>query len=191
MSLTRSLFLVLLTSSAFGQSPNLDRFIQQKNSINATGMILLGGWAASNILIGTAGHFTARGESKYFHQFNAIWNTINLTLAINGYVGATSGNSLLTLTEATKEISGLQQFLALNIGLDVAYITAGLLLKEKGRTSDHGERLRGYGNSLLVQGSFLLLFDIGLFLFHQQNTEVYLYPLLENSSAGIGMMILL
>jgi hypothetical protein len=44
--------------------------------------------------------------------------------------------------------------------------------------------MKGYGNSLLVQGGFLLIFDVALFLIHQHNAAVNLYPLIERFLAG-------
>jgi hypothetical protein len=80
----------------------------------------------------------------------------------------------------------------LNAGLDVAYIATGFYLKERSKNSSSSERLRGYGNSLLLQGGFLLMFDVALYFIHQNNADLNLYPHLESLLVGgIGIGITL
>ncbi len=84
----------------------------------------------------------------------------------------------------------IQSFLLLNAGLDVAYIATGFYLKERSKNSSSSERLRGYGNSLLLQGGFLLAFDVALYFIHQSNADLNLYPHLESLLVGgIGIGI--
>ena len=55
--------------------------------------------------------------------------------------------------------------LAVNMGLDVVYIVSGILLNRAEHNSSSNSELKiGYGNSLILQGGFLLIFD-GVFLF--------------------------
>lgn len=86
----------------------------------------------------------------------------------------------------------MQNFLLLNAGLDVAYIATGFYLKERAKNSSSPERLRGYGNSLLLQGGFLLAFDIAFYFIHQNNADINLYPHLESflsGGAGVGINV--
>ncbi|MBI5808195.1 MAG: hypothetical protein HZA74_07310 [Ignavibacteriales bacterium] len=181
-------FLFLLSESVFSQndsSLHLQNFQMERKDINETAMLVLGGWAVGNILVGTYGNFKATGEAKYFHQFNAMWNVVNLGIAAFGYFNAVNSDpSSMTNFEIIKDYNSLQNFLLLNAGLDVAYIATGLYLKERSKNSSSSERLRGYGNSLLLQGGFLLLFDVSLFFIHQNNANINLYPHLESFLAG-------
>jgi len=172
-------------------SDSLMSFHQSRMVINETAMLVLGGWAAGNILIGTYGNFKASGETKYFHQFNAAWNIVNLGIAAFGYFNAVNSDpSSMTNLEIIKDFNSLQNLLLLNAGLDVAYIATGFYLKERPKNSSNSERLRGYGNSLLLQGGFLLLFDVSLFFIHQNNADINLYPHLESLlTGGIGIGI--
>jgi hypothetical protein len=96
----------------------------------------------------------------------------------------------MTNLEIIKDFNSLQNILLLNAGLDVAYIATGFYLKERSKNSSSSERLTGYGNSLLLQGGFLLLFDVALYFIHQGNADVNLYPHLESFLAGgIGVGI--
>lgn len=175
-------------SSSFAQSivdNQIQSFQQERNDINQNAMLVLGSWAAANILVGAYGNFKATGEAKYFHQFNTAWNIVNLGIAAFGYFNAVNSDpSSMTNVEIIKDFNSLQNFLLLNAGLDVAYIATGFYLKERSKNSSSSERLRGYGNSLLLQGGFLLAFDVALYFIHQHNADINLYPHLESFLAG-------
>ncbi len=160
-------------------------------NINETAMLVLGSWAAGNILVGTYGNFKASGEAKYFQQFNAMWNVVNLGIAAFGYFNVVNSDpASMTNVEIIKDFNSLQNLLLLNAGLDVAYIVTGFYLKERSKNSSSTERLRGYGNSLLLQGGFLLAFDVVLYFIHQSNAALNLYPHLESLLVGgIGIGI--
>lgn len=181
-----SIFLFFFTLSANAQSDSLlNDFHLDRMNINESAMLVLGGWAVGNILVGTYGNFKASGEAKYFHQFNAMWNVVNLGIAAFGYFNAVNSDpASMTNLEILKDYNSLQSFLLLNAGLDAAYIMTGFYLKEKAKNSSSAERLKGYGNSLLLQGGFLLLFDVTLYFIHQNNANINLFPHLESLLAG-------
>ena len=183
---TMLLFFWMMAVSAYSQSDMLmQSFEQERQDINNTGMLVLGSWAAANILVGTYGNFKATGEAKYFHQFNAMWNVVNFGIAAFGYFNAVNSDpASMTNVEIIKDFNSLQNFLLLNSGLDAAYIAIGFYLKERSKNSSSSERLRGYGNSLLLQGGFLLAFDVALYFIHQSNADINLYPNLESLLAG-------
>jgi hypothetical protein len=170
--------------------PSLKEFEDTKYEINRTGMLVLGGWALANIVSGTTLSFTTKGEAKYFNQFNALWNTVNLGLALNGLFN--TGTDSLSLLNSVTGHQTLQNIFVLNAGLDLAYIATGLFLKEKAKNSEKKDILNGYGNSLLVQGAFLLVFDAAMYFIHQNNANVTLYPLLgtlTDPGVGLGMRV--
>ncbi|GAB1350699.1 hypothetical protein MASR1M107_29140 [Ignavibacteriales bacterium] len=186
------LLLMFLPIIALAQAaiPALKEFEDTKAEINRTGMLVLGGWAIANIVSGTTLAFTTQGETKYFNQFNALWNTVNLGLALNGLLN--TGPDSLSLFNSVTGHQTLQNIFVLNAGLDLAYIATGFFLKEKAKNSEKKEILTGYGNSLLVQGAFLLVFDAAMYFIHQNNANVTLYPLLgtlTQPGVGIGMRV--
>ncbi len=187
------LFLILIPPFKAQNLDQIRTFERDRTNINKTGMIILGSWAVGNILLGAYGNYKASGDTKYFHQFNAMWNVVNLGIAAFGYFNAAASDpNTMTATQILNEYNSLQNFLLLNAGLDVAYMVTGLYLKERAKNSPNPERLRGYGKSLLLQGGFLLAFDVALYFIHQNNASVNLYPHLEsmlNGGAGIGMRI--
>lgn len=187
-----SALFLLISINLYAQAEKpLLTFEQQHRNINKNAMLILGSWAVGNILIGTYGNFKAKGEAKYFHQFNAMWNLVNLGIATFGYLNAVNSDpASMTNSEILKDYTSLQNFLLLNAGLDAAYIMIGFYLKERSKNSASTQRLKGYGNSLLLQGGFLLLFDVTLFFIHQNNANINLYPHLESLLAGgVGVRI--
>ena len=180
------IFLGLSSIFAQGITDNqIQNFQQERNDINQNAMLVLGSWAAANIIVGAYGNFKASGEAKYFHQFNAAWNIVNLGIAAFGYFNAVNSDlASMTNVEIIKDFNSLQNFLLLNAGLDAAYIMTGFYLKERAKNSSSAERLKGYGNSLLLQGGFLLAFDVALYFIHQSNADINLYLHLESFLAG-------
>jgi hypothetical protein len=186
------IIMVLPFTKSGAQNPSaIQSFEISRQVTNKTGMIVLGSWAVGNILLGAYGNYKASGDTKYFHQFNAMWNVVNLGIAAFGYFNAAGSDpNSMTATQILNEYNSLQNFLLLNAGLDVAYMVTGLYLKERAKNSSNAERLRGYGNSLLLQGGFLLAFDVALYLIHQNNASVNFYPHLESllsGGAGLGI----
>ena len=151
-------FLILLSAQAKAQD-SLSSFNQKRNQINQTGMKVLGGWALANIAVGSVAFYRTKGAAKYFNQMNIFWNVVNLGIATAGFYGAKeASNKPLTLAESIREQHKTEQILLLNAGLDVAYIAGGFYLGQRG-INKNSERLRGYGNAVILQGAFLLLFD--------------------------------
>jgi hypothetical protein len=186
----------VFTQDALGQVSMTDQlrsFQAEKNSTNQTAMLILGSWAVGNIIVGTHGNFTATGQAKYFHQFNALWNVVNLGIAGFALLSMRGQDpSSMTALQVLNDHTSFQGLLLLNAGLDVAYISFGLYLKERSKTSSNADRLQGYGNSLLLQGGFLLAFDLILYFVNAHTAAVQLYPFLEpvlTGSAGIGLRI--
>jgi len=183
------LFIFFFTATASAQSDKLTEFNQERLQINKIGMLTLGGWALGNIAVNGLLTRNASGSTKYFYQGNIYWNLVNLGLAGFGYFAATGSDpASYNLTESLKEFYSIQKILLFNAGLDVAYITGGFFLKERAKnTATRRDMFTGFGNALILQGGFLLAFDIAMFLIHNANADF-----LNNislSSNGLGMVI--
>ena len=151
---------ILFCSLLLAQSsePDLLRINQDRISMNSNGMLVLGGWAVTNIAIGSIGMTQTSGNTKYFHQMNAAWNTVNLAIAGFGYYGLRGQSADIGLSETITEFHNFEKILLFNAGLDVGYMAMGAYLWERGIRTD-SERLRGYGQSMILQGAFLFVFD--------------------------------
>ena len=92
---------------------------------------------------------------------NFFWNTVNITIA--GFaLYSNFGNDIFSQSSETILLNhkNTEKLLLVNSALDFGYIGAGFLLKHFATKNINRESiLKGYGNSLILQGSFLLVFD--------------------------------
>jgi hypothetical protein len=146
----------------------LDAFVERRLQIQRTGMAVLGSWAAANIAAGTTLSVFDE-ERRDFHQMNALWNTVNLGLATAGYLGARNPPASPTLAEAIERQHSIEKILLFNAGLDVGYMVGGFYMRELARRDGADPRLDGWGSSLILQGGFLLAFDVILYLVNRTN----------------------
>lgn len=163
------LVLVSLHVSLFSQNPyNLDKFNQERKNIGSASMAVLGGYAIGNLAIGIPNAIQLSGKDKYFNEMNCYWNVVNLGIGIGGYIGNQGKNTQgLTLEQSLAEQSKTMKIYGINAGLDVLYIGSGWALMAFANKAPKAEqRLLGFGESLLVQGGFLLLYDSTMLLIH-------------------------
>ncbi len=134
--------------------------------INRKAMLILSAWAVLNFLTSSFWLFRSKGMNKYFHQMNIGWNLVNVAIVIFSLYGI-EPNPTITSQFLVEEQSFIERFLFLNIGLDCAYMALGWgMIQRSLHLQKNPLRLRGFGKSLLIQGGFLFLFDLGYFSFH-------------------------
>jgi hypothetical protein len=167
------LLLGFITLSVSSISQNIDLVAFEKQRVNYTkkSMLVLGGWSAANMIGSAFATKTSNQEMRYFHQMNVQWNGINLLIASLGYWGASKKNTgnATTLASVLQHQNGVEKTYLINLGLDVAYVTGGLYLTEKSKSNSNRPRLKGYGNAIMVQGGFLLLYDIVNYAIHRKH----------------------
>ena len=149
---------------------NLEEINEKRLSINSSGMLVLGGWAVSNLFIGGIGMTQTSGTTKYFHQMNAAWNTVNLAIAGFGYYGLRNQSTGIGLSETITEFHNFEKILLFNAGLDVGYMAIGAFLWERGLRKD-STRMVGYGQSMILQGGFLFVFDAVLYFLSRSESS--------------------
>lgn len=171
--------LLIVGFSSFGQEnsnlkDDLLNIQTRQSNMAKTSMISLNSWAIGNITYGTIANFNSSGEAKYFHQMNAIWNVVNLGIGIPGIIGAYKKESPKTLKEIYDYQHRIEKLYLINTGLDVAYIASGLALRNFGenKTGTARLRLKGYGNSIMMQGGYLLIHDIAVLLMYKSNIKL-------------------
>lgn len=147
---------------------SLRDFNEDRIAINRTALSVLGVWAVGNMVVGGIQSTRLDGRAGYFHQMNFFWNTVNLALAGSGLWQAVhSDPATFDLAKTLTEQHTIEKLLLLNTGLDIAYISTGFYLRERSlREGNHADRLAGYGDALLLQGGFLLLFDVCFYAAH-------------------------
>ncbi len=161
--------------------------------VTTTGMYILGGWALGNIIINPMLQSKATGSDKYFYQMNTMWNVVNLTLAGASLWQSSRGNAnAADWQSAFSEQHSIEKVFLVNTALDVAYMAGGLYLMERSKNvSKQADRLKGFGKGVLLQGGFLFVFDLGMYLVHQgaQKNWAQILQNVKFGPEGIGMII--
>lgn len=189
-----TVLLIFITSSCIGftQYKTNAEFMVKKQQIGKSGMVVLSSWAGANIAVGTAGWIATEGESKYFNQMNVFWNIVNLGIAVPGLINSNKEFSKgVSTSELIKSQYSSEQVYLINNALNVLYISSGALLKTIAYQYPNTEaRLQGYGNSMLLQGGFLLVFDLVQYFRHRKqrkSADNLFIDQLSMSSNGIGL----
>jgi len=160
------LFLLLSPLQSFAQElSQLQQFNDVRIDYNKSGMLILGSWAVGNMVWGGVGASQTTGQTKAFHQMNMYWNSVNLIIAGFGYWQATSESPGVGFLETMQAQNSIEKILLFNAGLDLAYIAGGLYLKERGVRIEK-DQFVGFGKSIMLQGAFLLTFDVLMYSFH-------------------------
>lgn len=183
----RIFIIALLITLGFAASAqdSLSVFNHNREHIKQTGMTVLGSWAIVNISTGFIASANNTGSTKYFYQMNGIWNIVNLAAAISGHVSADKNiNKPLSPQESLKQQRKIEQIFLVNGGLDFAYIGAGIYLNHRG-TTDNSDKLRGYGSSIILQGTFLLIFDATMYS-TERHTGNKLRHFLQKTNLGFN-----
>jgi hypothetical protein len=150
----------------------LDALNARRELLAQQGMGVLGVWALLNLLLSgwLVMRTDRRGTRHYFHQMNVGWGAVNAALATWGIIQArplrAAGFSLAASLQAQFDF---EKLLLVNAGLDVAYLMVGAWLRARAAaTEEQPERLQGFGQSVTLQGAFLLAFDLGLYLLYHR-----------------------
>jgi hypothetical protein len=169
------LLLLIMCLPATAQDMTLiDGYNRERNAITRTNMLVLGGWGLGNMAGGLAGVLTTPfgSEANYFHQMNIYWNTVNVAIAIPSFIAARKRmNKSYDIATTFSEQRKIETTYLINFGLDFAYIGTGAWMQQfgDGRPQKQEALLKGMGNSIMMQGAFLLLFDITSYIIHKKH----------------------
>ena len=188
------LILVILVFVSFANAQDipsqLTEFNQVRIDYNKSGMMILGSWAAGNIVLGGVMAGRTSGETKAFHQMNMYWNTVNLAIAGFGYYSAMKESPSSEFWETLSAQHSIEKILLLNAALDIGYIAGGFYLIERGKRLGK-EQLTGFGKSVILQGAFLMSFDAIKYVFHNVHGKE-LPTIVENlafTGNGFGLVM--
>ena len=160
------------STTIFSQNLTLSNFNQERLDLNRKGLTVLGSWAGANLITNGILLANASGSDKYFYQMNVYWNVVNGALAGLGVLQAKKTQADLSPFQTLEEQSNTEKTFLVNTGLDVAYVMTGVYLLEKSKNStDSQDKLKGYGQSVILQGGFLLLFDGIMYGVHRSHLK--------------------
>lgn len=181
------------TLSLYAQSAaTLQEITQRQAHLQRVSTWTLASWSVANLAVSGIAIGRAEGSSRYFHEMNLYWNAVNVGIAGMGLLSLRKKHASPTVSSAVKEHYALQKSLLLNTGLDVAYVTSGFWLMDKSKTEIdpiRNDRFRGFGQAVIVQGGFLLVFDLTNYFIHRSDNP-RLHRLLDNITlSGNGMSL--
>lgn len=176
--------LLFFTIGIYAQRDTLD-FFQKSQEINNTGMLVLGTWAVSNMAVGVFGVKNNTGAEKYFHQMNVMWNTVNVSIAAYSLINGLNDNLYaLNNVELLNKHQVYENLFLINAGLDVLYMGTGAFMVNRSKTLNKRQDLvKGYGQSILLQGGFLFVFDLIMYGI-QHTREIRFF---EHGTIELGM----
>jgi hypothetical protein len=179
---------ILLSCIALQVQAQYDSLWQRQQQLQRKGMYVLGSWALGNIAVSSLTANGVSGSNKAFHQMNVYWNVVNA-----GIAGATLliRSKRLEGNAVVRQQHRIEKIFLFNSGLDIAYITAGAYLQERSRRNN-SQQLKGFGESLVLQGAFLLLFDGVMYLLHNQQGRRLGEPARISVGAtthGVGLLV--
>lgn len=184
--LTFALFLSPVLAIGQSQEEALFDYNTEKMRTSKRSMYTLGGWAVGNFAVSGAMVGFSSGSEKYFHQMNIYWNVVNAGLAGLGLLGSRKESADKSLFETIRGQHNTEKIYLLNAGLDVGYIFGGLYLAElANRSPDQADRFTGFGQSIVLQGSFLLVLDTVMYLVYKGKRKKKLQPILDNIDIGL------
>ncbi len=177
------LIFLSLTFSAKILCQTFNQKSQEFQRINQNLMLGLGSWAVGNIAGSGVGWAVSDNQQwKSFHQMNVFWNAVNLGLAIPGYVKARKHAAYNDENMFQKEQLKTERLFLVNSGLDLIYITSGaLLMNTPDKKPEQAGRNLGFGNSIVLQGGFLLAFDVTAYFIHRHQR-------LKGSKSSVGTL---
>jgi len=163
--LTFFIFIALFLK-AFTQSSINDSLLIKNNFFHnqQTSLALLSGWSVANLSltpIATENLFNPQSKNDYFHQMNFFFNVINGAIAGYAHYEVNRRSKLSwKLSEIEEQRKKALKSIKFNMGLDISYVLGGIILNSLVKYGDDRyPQYRGYGNSMIVQGAYLFLYD--------------------------------
>jgi hypothetical protein len=179
------LLCVLFQAAAFAQSDTLIKnFDTKRYQLNKKGMIVLSSWGGAKLAGSAVGYaLTNSYEEKQFYLMNGAWGLINLGIALPGAIAAQKNSG--SIHEMQKTQTKMEKIFLANAMLDVAYVAGGVALKQYGYNQTEVKRqqqFNGFGNSVIIQGAGLLIFDSFMTILNNRNRKRNLDPILKKAS---------
>lgn len=179
--------LILVSFLSKAQTDSIiKQFDARKNKLNHNGMIVLTSWASANIVGSGIGYaLTKSEEEKNFHLMNASWGIVNLGIALPGLLAKEKTSA--TLYDLQKSQTQAEKLFLANAILDVVYISGGFYMKEFANNQTDKtkqERFNGFGNSVIMQGAGLMVFDLAMTILNNRNRKKHLDPFLKKASVS-------
>ncbi len=124
------------------------------------GMVTLTAWGISSALYGFGYKKLSAVTPRSFRQMTLFWGIINTVLGLIAVAMVLRAFSMYASDIHTQQQA--RQLFRLNAGLDLVYVSVGVLLAYAGQKIT--DQRRGYGLAIAVQGLVLFIIDLSLSL---------------------------
>lgn len=153
--------LALLTALTLCAPVDLEAWNRDRLQTSRVGMIVLGTWAVGNMGVGAFGFALERDERlRFLHLGNLVWNAVNLGLALNTLIREWNENpAALDAKKSLEASEQIEKIFFINGALDLGYLATAAFLWQRGEATGD-PKLVGFGQALVIQGAFLVLFDL-------------------------------
>jgi hypothetical protein len=154
-------------------------------------MWILAAWAGASMASGSAMAIQNKDTSLRFQGFQHVgWGAVNAAIAGFALYGLSgSAQDSATLFSEFSEEQTFSKILLVNVGLDVGYMLVGSTLMVASRNGlKDPDKFFGSGLGVVIQGAFLLVFDIVQVLWSSQRLDalaVQIAPRLSYSPQGM------
>ncbi|MFN8276617.1 MAG: hypothetical protein U0T84_03970 [Chitinophagales bacterium] len=194
MKLIRGSFLLLVclwhTSGLLGQIliPESERtsFFTEEQRLSRNGMIALTTWGSANVISGAVAAPLTSGSWRYFNLMNIAWGAANVGIGVPALIIGARDKSVPGSGNLLRKQQRRKELFLINGALDFAYLGAGAALWGFSNRTKQPLMMTGFGQSLLVQGGWLLAFDWTMYLLHAHHGRILDRYLTGLSYTGTG-----
>ena len=162
---------IALVFAVFTVHGQVREYQDEFNAINKNLMLGLGSYAVSNFIVSGVGYTAAQTEeNRRFHEMNIMWNTVNLGLAVPGFFKAVTPGETWSEQGLRDKQKRIERLFLVNSALDIGYVAGGVWMRKTAENRPgESDLFRGFGSSLILQGSFLLAFDLFAYTKHHRH----------------------
>ena len=127
-------------------------------------LLLLSGWSVVNLIgspIANKNMYNSTTTNEYFHEMNFNWNLLNAGIAgLSHFLVHRDSKREWNLNQLSTKKTKAEKSIIFNMGLDLVYVISGLIMNKNSDVNKESDNINiGYGNSLMVQGGYLFLYD--------------------------------
>ena len=160
------LFFSFIINYAQSQSRKADSLLIHNNFFQnqQVSLSLLSGWSVANLAISpyaTNNLFSPQTLNDHFHQMNFMFNLVNGAIAGFAHFEVNRRSKLSwTLSDIDRQRKKARKSIKINMGLDLSYVIGGFIINNLStQNKNNTNQFKGYGNSLILQGAYLFIYD--------------------------------
>ncbi len=179
------------------EAPSIPALHESRIQAERAHLRRVGIWGGANLLAGTSLALTRGDDEEWVGAFgmqSAGWGAVNGAIALFGILRSPAP-APSSAAEAQTAEDRLAHILLVNLGLNVGYMGVGAtMMLLAGDEPSRGERIRGHGGAVVLQGLGLFILDLVAYLESRDRLGEYRelldrVELRPDSGGGTGVSI--